>query len=365
MSFLCFINKQKKGCENGLNPIINKIPIFDATNGIEVTFKIDTQISTFDIEIYNETNTKSVYKESFTDVQKNKFIIPANALDNNKVYVLYLSVTEANETNGWYRIFVSDPQLIRCVPTPSFKLNIDSETEYILKSSYIDVGVVYKNDSSDIYKEKLNEYYVTATDTDGNEVYRSDIIYNINNTVEIPSLVNGKKYTVHAYGTTVGGMKLETSVNIYVNYTECTDSSLLSAENDRKNACVRLKSKISGVIYDIDKEPSYLESYLDFGVNLKDNTLTYKRLNLSGDFCLFTKFIPVKPNVCFLKVGNNIRLNYRVNNQNKPYFEVITKNKSVIINKEYSGNEFNLDSNYYVIRLARENNQIIVQIYSS
>ena len=346
-------------------PVVNKIPIFDATKGVEVTFKIDTQISTFDVEIYDETNSRSIYKESFTDTRKNKFTIPANALNNNKAYVLYLSVTEANETNGWYRIFVSDPQLIRCVPTPSFKLNIDSETEYTLKSSYMDIGIVYKNDSSDVYKEKLNYYYVTATDTDGNEVYRSDIVYNINDTVEIPNLVNGEKYTVHAYGTTVGGMKLETSVNIYVNYTKCTDSSLLSAENDRKNACVRLNSKIDGVVYDIDKEPSYSQFKFDFGVNLEDNILTYKRLNLSGDFCLFTRFRPVKSNVCFLKVGNNIRLNYRINNQNKPYFELITKNKSVIIDKEHSGNEFNLDSNYYVIRLARENNQIVVQIYSS
>ena len=350
-----------------MKPIINKIPVFDAAKGIEVTFKTDTQIMSFDVEIYDENDTELIYSNVGNINKQNKFVIPPNVLTNNRIYIIYLSITEAINQDGWHKIFVSDPQQIKCVPTPSFSLNIDYNTQYTLRSSFLDVGIKYTDNASEGFEEQLNEYFITATDTNGNKIYRSDLIYNIDDNVGIVNLVNGNTYIVTGYGTTIGGMKLETNpVTVYVNYEECKDSSVLSAYNDRKNGCVRLESKIDGVAYDIDNEPSFSPQF-----DLTGNRLRYNQgLAINGDFSLLIKYRPTIYNVCFLKINNEeIRVNYRLTDEHIPYFEVITKDKSVIINKNSDGNAFSsignleeINSYGYTIQLSRKDNQIYTKI---
>lgn len=349
-----------------MKPIINKIPVFDATKGIEVTFKTDTQIMSFDVEIYDENDTELIYNNVGNINKQNKFVIPPNVLTNNRVYIIYLSITEAINQDDRHK-FVSDPQQIKCIPTPSFSLNIDYSTQYTLRSSFLSVGIKYTDNTSEGFEEQLNEYIITATDTNGNEIYRSDLIYDIDDNVEIANLTNGNTYIVTGYGTTIGGMKLETnSVTVYVNYEECKDSSVLSAYNDRKNACIRLESKVNGIIYDIDNEPSFSPQF-----NLTGNRLRYNQgLAIDGDFSLLVKYRPTIYNVCFLKIKNEeIRVNYRLTDKYIPYFEVITKDKSVIINKNSDGNIFSsignledINSYGYTIQLSRKDNQIYTKI---
>lgn len=349
-----------------MKPIINKIPVFDATKGIEVTFKTDTQIMSFDVEIYDENDTELVYNNVGNINKQNKFVIPPNVLTNNRVYIIYLSITEAINQHDRHK-FVSDPQQIKCIPTPSFSLNIDYNTQYTLRSSFLNVGIKYTDNTSEGFEEQLNEYIITATDTNGNEIYRSDLIYDIDDNVEIANLTNGNTYIVTGYGTTIGGMKLKTNpVTVYVNYEECKDSSVLSAYNDRKNACIRLESKVNGIIYDIDNEPSFSPQF-----DLTGNRLRYNQgLAINGDFSLLIKYRPTIYNVCFLKLNNDeIRINYRLTDNNVPYFEVITKDKSVIVNKNSDDNIFssidslsNINSYGYTIQLSRKNNQIYTKI---
>lgn len=349
-----------------MKPIINKIPVFDATKGIEVTFKTDTQIMSFDVEIYDENDTELIYNNVGNINKQNKFLIPPNVLTNNRVYIIYLSITEAINQDDRHK-FVSDPQQIKCIPTPSFSLNIDYSTQYTLRSSFLSVGIKYTDNTSEGFEEQLNEYIITATDTNGNEIYRSDLIYDIDDNIEIANLTNGNTYIVTGYGTTIGGMKLETnSVTVYVNYEECKDSSVLSAYNDRKNACIRLESKVNGIIYDIDNEPSFSPQF-----NLTGNRLRYNQgLTIDGDFSLLVKYRPTIYNVCFLKIKNEeIRVNYRLTDKYIPYFEVITKDKSVIINKNSDGNIFSsignledINSYGYTIQLSRKDNQIYTKI---
>ena len=350
-----------------MKPIINKIPVFDATKGIEVTFKTDTQIMSFDVEIYDENDTELIYSNVGNINKQNKFVIPPNVLTNNRIYIIYLSITEAINQDGWHKIFVSDPQQIKCVPTPSFSLNIDYNTQYTLRSSFLDVGIKYTDNASEGFEEQLNEYFITATDTNGNKIYRSDLIYDIDDNVGIVNLANGNTYIVTGYGTTIGGMKLETNpVTVLVNYEECKDSSVLSAYNDRKNGCIRLESKVNGVVYDIDKNPTFKPQF-----DLTGNALRYNQgLSIDGDFSLLVKYRPTIYDICFLKLNNGeIRVNYRLTDTNVPYFEVITKDKSVIINKNSDGNVFasignleEINSYGYTIQLSRKDNQIYTKI---
>ena len=224
-----------------MKPIINKIPVFDATKGFQNgVFRTGSQIDSYKLQIYDMTDSVIIYNSGTISGNINNFVIPKNVLNNNNTYLVYIIVSENNKE------YKSDALVIKCVPTPSFKLNIDYGTQYTLRSSFIDVGVKYTDKTSEGFEEQLNEYFITVTEKDenggNNEVYRSDIVYNIDDTIEIANLTNKKTYIVTGYGTTIGGMKLETNpVTVYVNYEECKDSSVLSAYNDRKNAFEVLK----------------------------------------------------------------------------------------------------------------------------
>lgn len=348
-----------------MKPIINKIPVFDATKGFQNgVFRTGSQIDSYKLQIYDMTDSVIIYNSGTISGNINNFVIPKNVLNNNNTYLVYIIVSENNKE------YKSDALVIKCVPTPSFKLNIDYGTQYTLRSSFIDVGVKYTDKTSEGFEEQLNEYFITVTEKDengsNNEVYRSDIIYDIDDTVEVANLTNKKTYIVTGYGTTIGGMKLETNpVTVYVNYEECKDSSVLSAYNDRKNGCIRLESKVNGVVYDIDNPPTFNP------FDLTGNTLRYnKGLDINGDFSLLLKYRPTIPNICFLKLNNGeIRVNYRLTDVNVPYFEVITKDKSVIINNNSDGNIFssidslsNINSYGYTIQLSRKDNQIYTKI---
>lgn len=345
-----------------MKPIINKIPVFDATKGFQNgVFRTGSQIDSYKLQIYDMTDSVIIYNSGTISGNINNFAIPKNVLNNNNTYLVYIIVSENNKE------YKSDALVIKCVPTPSFKLNIDYGTQYTLRSSFIDVGVKYIDNASEGFKEQLNEYFITVTDTNGNEIYRSDLIYDIDDNVEIVNLTNGNTYIVTGYGTTIGGMKLETNpVTVNVNYEESKDSSVLSAYNDRKNACIRLESKIDGVVYDIDNEPSFNPQF-----DLTGNRLRYNQgLAIDGDFSLLIKYRPTIYNICFLKLNNGeIRINYRLTDNNVPYFEVITKDKSVIVNKNSDGNAFSsignleeINSYGYTIQLSRKNNQIYTKI---
>lgn len=345
-----------------MKPIINKIPVFDATKGFQNgVFRTGSQIDSYKLQIYDMTDSVIIYNSGVISGNINNFAIPKNVLNNNNTYLVYIIVSENNKE------YKSDALVIKCVPTPSFSLNIDYNTQYTLRSSFLDVGIKYTDNASEGFEEQLNEYFITVADTNGNEIYRSDLIYDIDDNVEIVNLTNGNTYIVTGHGTTIGGMKLETNpVTVLVNYEECKDSSVLSAYNDRKNGCIRLESKVDGVVYDIDKNPIFNPQF-----DLTGNALRYNQgLSIQGDFSLLLKYRPTIPNICFLKLNNGeIRVNYRLTDVNIPYFEVITKDKSVIINNNSDGNIFssidslsNINSYGYTIKLSRKDNQIYIKI---
>lgn len=348
-----------------MKPILSKLPVFDAKKDIEGTFRTGAQIYFYEITIENEISGYGyvIQEMVYNKAKTFKYTIPANTLENNNTYSICIKIKETISSEE----YISDTQIIKCVPTPSFKLNIDYGTQYTLRSSFIDVGVKYIDNASEGFEEQLNEYFITVKDLDGNEVYRSDLIYNIDDTVEIVNLTNGNTYIITGHGTTIGGMKLETNpVTVHVNYEECKDSSVLSAYNDRRNGCIRLESKVNGVVYDIDKKPTFNPQF-----DLTGNALRYNQgLSIQGDFSLLLKYRPTIPNICFLKLNNGeIRVNYRLTDTNVPYFEVITKNKSVIISKNSDGNIFssvdsliNINSYGYTIQLSRKDNQIYTKI---
>lgn len=348
-----------------MKPILSKLPVFDATKDVEGTFRTGTQIYSYKITIENEISGYGyvIQEMVYNKAKTFKYTIPANTLENNNTYSICIKIKETISSKE----YISDTQIIKCVPTPFFSLSIDYGTQYTLRSSFIDVGVKYTDNASEGFEEQLNEYFITVADTNGNEIYRSDLIYDIDDNVEIANLTNGNTYIVTGYGTTIGGMKLETNpVTVYVNYEECKDSSVLSAYNDKKNACIRLKSKVNGIIYDIDNEPSFSPQF-----DLTGNRLRYNQgLTIDGDFSLLIKYRPTIYNVCFLKINNEeIRVNYRLTDEHIPYFEVITKDKSVIINKNSDGNIFSsignledINSYGYTIQLSRKDNQIYTKI---
>lgn len=345
-----------------MKPVINKIPVFDATKGTKVTFKTDTQIYSYYIDIKNEISGQGFGKLA-TVIDKSKTFkhtIPANELENNNIYSISVKIKAIDS-----KTYTSDAQIFKCIPTPSFSLTIDDGSqEYTSMSSFLNIGVNYSDNSSEGFEEQLNEFYIDVKDEYGNEFYKSDVIYDIDSTVEVNRLNNEVTYTVIGYGTTIGGMKLETQpVTLHVDYEDCKDSSMLSAYNDKKNGCIILKSKLGGVTYDIKHSTSFNPLKLS-----NNNELKYKGNPIvNGDFSLLVKYKPTINNVCFLKLNNGeIKVNYRLNDSNTPYFEIVSENnKSIIITKDLDGNIFspiNEIPYYYIVNLYRKDNEIFAKI---
>lgn len=354
------------------------MPAFDKNVGISGTFITGEQIYNYSLVIKDINAETIVYEETSLPSNKlNKFTIPAfrdDTLENGTSYLLYIRTFEDESSINYYE---SDPKIIKCISTPSFHLNIFSwaSTHYILKSTTLNVGVNYLQSE----QEPLNEYYVIVKDSYDNEIYRSDLVYKTDDTVEINDLENYKSYSVCAYGKTLNGMEISTEdVIVDVDFVECNDSSVLSAKNNECTASVTLTSSIKTILYQLDNPPVY-----DPQLDLTDNVLEYyDGINIDGDFSMFIKFSPTELNSKILTINNGeLWLNFRTNrvetNLYEPFFEFYTKNgnsdiftKMVIIDKNELGNTFSqintstysLSDYGYDIKLSRISGTYIIKI---
>ena len=120
----------KEGCDKRLKPIINKIPVFDADKGFQNgVFRTGSQIDSYELQIYDMTDSVIKYNSGTISGNINNFVIPKNVLDNNNKYLVYIIVSENNEE------YKSDALVIKCVPTPSFSLNIDYKLHFKIENS--------------------------------------------------------------------------------------------------------------------------------------------------------------------------------------------------------------------------------------
>lgn len=292
-----------------MKPIIKNVPAFDVADGVTVTFMTDFQIASCGIEIWDEGHSKMVCSTPNNSTNVNKFTIPPNAsgLKNGNSYLLYIKVIEFG---GAKREYKSDPVIIKCITKPSFNLSVlgSSGTGYFtIPSSVLNVGVNYSQADGEL----LNEYKVFVYDAhETNLICESETVYDVDSSVEINDLANNTAYVFYAIGKTVNGMQIETQHRIgRVTYKECADPSVLTAENDYKNARVILKSNINGVGYTTKRSPSFTPK-----LDLTDNTLEYnKGLNIEGDFSMLIKFRPTSFNSQVLNINNGeVTLNFKV-----------------------------------------------------
>lgn len=374
-----------------MKPIICDLPAFDKTLGTTGTFITSGQIYQHEVIIKDiKTNAILYRKKSPPNKKLNRFEIPSfpedgSAVKNGCFYRLCIKVWEnqidaENDVNS----YESDDKIIKCVSVPHFQLDIFSEENiYELKSTSMPVGVVYSSDDTGAgdndgsEKELLNEYYIILSDSEGNHIFKSKTVYDINEKVEINDLENSKRYTVTGYGKTINGMELATApVTVNVSYEPCKDSSVLSVENDKKNACIKIKSHIRNVLYNTEKPPLFEQhSSLGTHLNLSGNKLKYyDGINVKGSFSLFLKYRPSSLKESILSINNGeIKLNFKTtsaqNSAYKPFFEFYTGNKMVIVEKDEFQNHFmefmdisDINSRGYEIKIARVNKEIKIKI---
>ncbi len=373
-----------------MKPIICDLPAFDKTLGTTGTFITSGQIYQHEVIIRDiKTNAILYRKKSPPNKKLNRFNIPSfpedgSAVKNGCFYRLCIKVWEnqidaENDVNS----YESDDKIIKCVSVPHFQLDIFSEENiYELKSTSMPVGVVYsvgesrkENDGGE--EELLNEYFITLCDSEGNNIFKSKTVYNINEKIEINNLENDKTYTVTAYGKTINGMEISTiPVTVNVNYEPCKDSSVLSVENDKKNACIKIKSHIRNVLYNTEKPPLFEQNpNLGTHINLSGNKLKYyDGINVKGDFSLFLKYKPSSLRESILSINNGeIKLNFKTtsaqNSTCKPFFEFYSENKMVIIEKDEFQNKFtefsdisDINSRGYEIKIARVGKVLKIKI---
>lgn len=344
-----------------MNPIICDLPAFDKNKGTVGKFITSGQIYQHEVIIKDNKTGEELYSFlSEPNNRLNRFEIPAfqdNTIKNGCCYQLFIKVWENQNDNKSY---TSAPKIIKCASTPDFQLDITpaENTGYTLNSATLKVGVNYVPESRDAEIEQLNEYYITVKqNSDGKEIYKSRLMYNVNEQVEINDLENQEAYTVAAHGKTINGMEIKTNdVTVNIDYEPCEDTSVLTAKNDAENACILLNSSITNILYKTKKPPIYTPS-----VDLTDNTLEYyKGFNIASDFSMYIKYYPKSPDNEIINLNNNhIKVNFKTRkNYRLPLTagNIASDGNSVFnfnndgtmtmtITKQYGGIWFNLPAN--------------------
>lgn len=346
-----------------MKAIINNIPAFDATKGTTGSFITNTYITGYKL-IITDMSGVNAYDGDIIPDYSNEFTIPANTLKNNSTY--FLRVVTYEEYGDIKKEYTSDPVTIMCFPKPeTFKLSIDfGSGKYKLRNTMLELGVDYIQGDSD----KLDFYYIVVTDNIGNEIYKSENIYNIEEYVQINNLIDGSNYDVCGYGKTINGMSIYTEiVTITTNFVMNETFTMLKANNNRLDACVDIETTIKNVLYRLDKDP---ESYsVDANgitsLDLTDNTLEYyDGFMLYDNFSLFLECEPdiLQDHIILNLNGGEIVLVYDHNEKGLPYFEFRYNGKILVINRNKEGKEFTVLDRIFQIIIYRDGGEIQIKI---
>lgn len=317
-------------------PILKTIASFDAGQQKEINFMLERMNivpTSINITIKDNNTNEVMFTDSASiGVGVTTYIIPANALTNDKYYKCSITITditgeispESNEVSFY------------CITSPIFEF---TNVPFLINSSSLNVQLGYR-EISDIYNP-LVSFYVTLLNSNNQEMYNSGTIYVSDNSSLDVEIFNMEEdtYTLKAVGETLYGMIVEVEQPLNVQFSRPASFSALILDNMYDRGNIRITSNVKGLMGTIIGEEKYIDNekidlttegtevLFDKGFNIKDNFYIK----------LWMEHIIPNTNSPFLEIsqkdGIEIKLFWRKslfktnNNEPKAYIELIQYNK--------------------------------------
>lgn len=298
-----------------MKPTLYTITPFDATADKTISFSWSGIYQASNKIEIRERDSDDTSTPVFTDVYasfKGKHVIPANSLENGKVYKARIRIeTYAGDTNTENEPSeYSDNVIFYCFATPVFgfeglktaaELAKESATANQISASSIALAVSYTQESG----EELNTWNAYLCDTSYSILQQTDTLYYASKQSTYFSGLDDKaNLYVRGTGTTVNGMSIDTGyIPIYVYYGLPGTFINFEAENNDDGGHVDLKSFMVSLqgTSGTGKDITYVGSDALRAAQLTDNYVEYGsdpdndgRLEVNDDFTLYFKAKDIK-----------------------------------------------------------------------
>ncbi|EHF00049.1 hypothetical protein [Enterocloster citroniae] len=236
----------------------------DAFNDFKITYKWDgnnPQQTGNVVTIYNNETNSVVYTATTPNYYRTECIIPANTLVNGVLYKATICVISSEGTSA-----PSEALLFYCYTTPTLAFT-NLAQDQLIESDSFRVEISYFQPEN----EELEDYYITLYSNDNRVLYTSSIRYDTENmSLVVPGLENNTQYYIKAFGKTITGMDIETTlIHITVRYLQPTLYSLIELSNNYRGGYTTIKSNIvslRGRVYrdGVEIDPNYINGeYVD------------------------------------------------------------------------------------------------------
>lgn len=296
-------------------PTIFRIVPFDAKIGTTLSFEwggLSAASNKIEVRERDASDSSDAIYTNVYASYKGRHVIPADALENGKVYKVRLRI----ETYAGFNSADAEPSeysdnvIFYCFATPTFgfvdlktpeELSAGSLTTNEINSSGIVLSVNYAQDDG----EELNSWSAFLCDASHGILQQSDVLYYASKTQTTFSGLSDKtNYFVRATGTTVNGMPIDTGYiplytyyglpNTFINFDAVNNE--LDGHVDLKSAIVALLgmsgdgSDITYVGSDELRSADLTNNYIIYGTQPDTNGA----IRLDGDFTIYFKAKNVK-----------------------------------------------------------------------
>ncbi len=228
------------------------------------------------ILVKNNTTGITVFDDTAVSFQL-KHTIPANTLENNKIYNIVAYAIDTNDVSS----SPSATVLFKCYTTPTWNFSNIVPDQIITNSSY-GVELTYIQSEGEL----LKSYQVSLYNSTQSLLYQTGILYNTTSlSATLSGLNDNTQYYIRATGVTLNGMTLDTGyISVSVEYLSPVLFAITGLENVPNDGSIKITSNfillvgtsnpnpatyIADTLVDLSTDGSYVK--FDEGFNITDD----------------------------------------------------------------------------------------------
>lgn len=238
----------------GAQSFKNKITVYDATNG---------------------SNMSVVYENTITTMQYSA-TIPSDNLRVNTQYAVEIICYDKNDVPST----VSEKAYFWCLTAPTFRFDEITDNNYTIRNASYKATVTYEQ----VENERIRQYRFYLYDFQKALLTASEVMYDETNmSYTFKGFENMSDYYIRCVALTERDIVLDTGyVHIYVQYALPQSYSTLNLKSENGDGIVEYHTNL--VVIEATRDDY---DYIDGMVDLEDDVITYKsRFIIDGDFTM-------------------------------------------------------------------------------